>query len=215
MDRVASRDAGGADLEPVTASRRIVLASTSSYRRALLLRLGVPFDVASPGVDEDAAKALGLAPQMLAQHLAHAKAAAIAANEPDAIIIGSDQCAEVDGAVLGKPGTAANAERQLQRLAGRTHHLWTGVTVLDTRNDARLDHVDLHRLTMRALDASQLAAYVARDQPLDCAGAYKIEGLGGALFERVVGEDATAIEGLPLSWVSRALYSLGVDVLAG
>ena len=184
---------------------RLVLASTSRYRRALLERLGLPFETAAPGVDEDAYKARGLAPQALVLELARAKALAVA-RDTDAIVIGSDQVAEIDGLVLGKPGTPERAVQQLQRLAGRTHHLWTGVCVVDGRSGRQVEHVDLHRLTMRALTAAQLAAYVAQDDPVDCAGAYKID--------RVEGDDATAIVGLPLMFVARALAELGVDVFA-
>lgn len=195
-------------------SRRIVLASTSRYRRALLEQLGVPFEQHSPGVDEDAVKALHLPPEAMVTRLANAKSEAVAQGAKDAIVIGSDQCAALDGDVLGKPGTEAAACAQLARLSGNTHQLWTAVTVLDAASGARRVHVDLHRLTMRTLTPAQIAGYVAKDQPLDCAGSYKIEALGRALFTRVEGEDGTAIVGLPLGFVSRALFALGVDVLA-
>lgn len=196
-------------------SRRVVLASTSKYRRQLLARLGLDFETADPGVDEDAVKATSPSPQALVAQLARAKAVAVAASTPDAVIIGSDQCAELDGETLGKPGSIAAAESQLAQLAGRTHQLWTAVCVLDARSGRRMEHVDLHRLTMRPLTPDQIAGYVAKDAPIDCAGSYKIETAGAALFERVQGEDPTAIVGLPLMFVARALASFGEDVLAG
>lgn len=191
----------------------IVLASTSRYRAALLERLGVPFEAVAPEVDEAPWQRKGLAPDAMVATLARAKAEAVAATRPDAIVIGSDQCAAFEGATLGKPGTAARAESQLASLQGRVHDLWTAVCVIGP-GGRRDETVDLHRMTMRSLTGEQIASYVAREQPLDCAGAYKIEGLGVALFDRVDGADSTAIVGLPLMWVARTLAAHGVDVLA-
>ncbi len=186
----------------------LILASTSRYRRELLARLRLPFACVAPGVDEDAVKADGrLSPRQVAETLAEAKARAVAAQRPGAVVIGSDQLAHLDGAVLGKPGTAANAEAQLARLAGRTHELVTAVCVVHPGGIER--HTDIARLGMRPLDAAALARYVAADQPLDCAGAYKLESLGIALFGQVDCADHTAITGLPLLWVSGVLARLG------
>lgn len=186
----------------------LILASTSRYRRELLARLRLPFACASPGVDEDAVKADGrLSPRQVAETLAEAKARAVAALRPDAVVIGSDQLAHLDGMALGKPGTAANAEAQLARLAGRTHELVTAVCVVHPGGIER--HTDIARLAMRRLDAAALARYVAGDQPLDCAGSYKLESQGIALFSSVDCADHTAITGLPLIWVSGVLARLG------
>jgi len=193
-------------------SRPVVLASTSPYRAALLARLGVQAEGVAPGVDEEPLQSAGLAPSAMVAALARAKAEAVAAHRPDAIVIGGDQCAALGEQVLGKPGSVARAVAQLERLSGRTHDLWTGVCVL-APGAARFETVDHHTLTMRALSRAQIEGYVVRDTPLDCAGSYKMEGLGVALFERVSGADGTAIVGLPLMWLSVVLSHLGVDVL--
>lgn len=190
--------------------RRIVLASTSRYRAELLGRLGVPFEAVAPGVDESG---LDLPPRELAAALAAAKARAVAERDGDAIVIGSDQVASIDGDVLGKPGTVERAQAQLARLSGRTHELITGVCVVDARTGGRLDHLDVHTMTLRPLSHAEIADYVGRDRPLDCAGAYKIEGLGIALMAAIEGDDFTAITGLPLIAVTRMLGALGAEVL--
>lgn len=192
--------------------RRVVLASTSKYRSALLERLGLSFDSIAPGVDEDAVKGTCSGARELVETLALAKARAAAALAPEAVIIGSDQCAALDGEILGKPGSVDNAIAQLERMSGRTHSLWTGVAVLDARTGACTVDVDQHELTMRSLTREQIAAYVDRDRPLDCAGSYKIESMGIALFESVEGRDFTAIIGLPMTLVARRLAERGVDV---
>ncbi|MFT4703328.1 MAG: septum formation protein [Bradymonadia bacterium] len=187
----------------------LILASTSRYRRALLERLGHPFDCIAPGVDERLWKGRGLSPRELVRQLALAKATAVASAHPGAIVIGSDQCASLDGAILGKPHTRDNAIAQLVLMAGRTHELLTGVAVIGPDGEVT-GHIDVHRLTMRTLGVEAIARYVDADEPLDCAGSYKIEGRGVALFERVEGDDGTAIIGLPLMWVARTLTALGV-----
>lgn len=192
---------------------RLILASTSPYRRTLMQRLGIPFDVMKPPFDEEAAKpALAhLDPEALSLALARGKALSVCALDPDAIVIGSDQIATVDGARLDKPGTHARACAQLAQLRGRSHRLVTAVVV--ARGDEVLDHVDVHTLFMRNLSDAQIDGYVRRDQPLDCAGSYKIESLGVALLDRVQGDDASAIEGLPLMKLTRMLEHFGVHVL--
>lgn len=204
--------------QPVTAARPLVLASTSRYRRALLGRLGVDFEVASPGVDESQWR--DRPPATMARELAVAKAEALAASYPGgALIIGSDQVAVLDDEVLGKPGTAERAVEQLRRMAGRQHQLITAVAVHDVASGETLLDVDVHTLLMRSLTPALLAAYVAHDVPLDCAGSYKLEGRGIALFERIEADpeiaDDTAIVGLPLLKLCRLLRRFGVDVLAG
>lgn len=192
----------------------LILASTSRYRRALLERLGLPFTALAPACDEDALKDPRLAPQALAEFLAEAKAASIAVQQPTAVVIGSDQLAavEVDDrwTILGKPGTAAKAVDQLALLSGRTHVLITAMVV--ARGAERWRHTDVTRLTMRQLDRAALERYVAADQPLDCAGAYKLECRGVALFTAIDSADASAITGLPLLALTRILAELGYAI---
>ena len=193
--------------------RRVVLASTSRYRRALLERLGVAFEAIAPDCDEAAHPEL--APLDLARALAREKATSLRLD--DALVIGSDQVVDLDGEVLGKPHTAPAAEAQLRRMAGRAHRLVTAVAVHDTRTGRTLDAVDVHTMTMRPLDDRQIAAYIAHDAPLDCAGSYALERRGIALFARVEADpetaDDTAIIGLPLMKTLRLLRELGYDVL--
>ena len=188
----------------------IVLASTSPYRRQLLERLGLAFDCEAPRCDEEALKDPALPPLELARHLARAKAASVADLRPEAIVIGSDQLAHVDGLVLGKPGTRAAAIEQLLRLAGRTHELVTAVHVIE-RGQIH-EHVDRTRLHMRTLDRAAIERYVDADQPLACAGSYKIEGRGIALFEAIESADHSAITGLPLLWLTAVLADLGIAI---
>jgi septum formation protein len=187
--------------------RTLVLASTSRYRRQLLERLGVPFECVAPGVDEDTFKAVEQNPERLAQRLARAKAEDVARRHPEAVVIGSDQVAEVGGAILGKPGTAAAAVEQLLRLQGREHRLITAVALATP--DEVVEFTDVTVLRMRRLDRAALLRYVEADQPLDCAGSYKIEARGRALFEAVESADHTAITGLPLLWLKGELVRLG------
>jgi septum formation protein len=188
----------------------IVLASTSPYRRAQLERLGLELRAVPPGVDEEVLKGQGLAPRALAERLAHAKAARVAAREPEAIVIGGDQLVELDGRVMGKPETAANAVAQLALLSGRTHTLVTAIAVLCRGAVER--HTDVTRLTMRSLTEAELERYVEADRPLDCAGSYRLESRGIALFERIESEDHSAITGVPLMAVVSILRRLGVEV---
>lgn len=188
----------------------LLLASTSRYRGELLGRLGVPFLSAAPDCDEDAYKAKGLAPQELAETLALAKAESLRAAYPDAAILGGDQLAAIDGEILGKPGSEAAARAQLARLAGRTHTLFTAVA-LSARGRV-LRHTDVTHLTMRPLSAEQIARYVAADDPVDCAGSYKLERLGIALFARIESADHTAIVGLPLLAITAMLEGLGIVI---
>jgi len=188
----------------------LVLASTSPYRRELLARLRLPFSCEKPGVDEDAAKRTLPDPAAVVAELARQKARAVAVRLPDAIVIGSDQGACLDGTMLDKPGTAANAIAQLTALAGRTHELRTAVAIVHA--GGLVEWTDVTRLTMRALAREEIERYVAAEQPLDCAGSYKIEGLGIALFERIESEDQTAIQGLPLLRLAAELRRLGLCV---
>jgi septum formation protein len=188
----------------------LVLASTSPYRRVLLERLGLPFRVASPDLDEEAFPRAGLSPRELAEALARGKAEAVAAREPTAVVIGSDQLVALDGRILGKPGDPARAADQLEAMAGRTHELITAMVVLAPGR--RFEHTDVAHLTMRPLDRATIERYVARDLPVDCAGSYKLEQGGIALFQRIESDDQTAITGLPLLALAGILADLGFEV---
>jgi len=193
---------------------RVVLASTSRYRRALIERLGIPYLCRSPEVDEDAVKRVLSAPLEVATTLATAKARAVAGTVNDALVIGCDQVATIDGEILDKPGDEETALRMLQRLAGRTHELITAMCVIDTRDGREHHNVSLHELTMRHFDEAQLRAYIRRDLPLDCSGSYRMEALGCALFAHVRGDDPTAIEGMPMFALCGILMEHGVDLLS-
>lgn len=190
--------------------RELILASTSPYRRALLERLGLPFRCVDPGVDEWAFKARGLDPVALAEALARAKAGAVAVAEPVAVVIGGDQLVAFEGGVLGKPGTAEAAVGQLLAMAGREHQLVTAVAVADGGGVEVV--TDVARLRLRPLTVDEAERYVAADRPLDCAGGYRIESLGIALFDRIESEDQTAIVGMPLIAVARLLRARGFAV---
>lgn len=192
--------------------RPLVLASTSRYRRALLERFGHPFVVAAPGVDEAARP--GETPAATALRLAEAKARDVAARFADALVIGSDQVADCDGQAVGKPGSRVAAIAQLERQSGRSIVFHTGVAVVDAdsgRVQTRL--VDV-RSRFRPLTRREIEQYVDREQPWDCAGSVKSEGLGIALFDGIDSDDPTALVGLPLIAVAAMLRAEGVDVLA-
>jgi septum formation protein len=186
----------------------LVLASTSRYRRELLQRLALPFDVARPDVDETPVS--GEAPDALARRLAEAKARAIAGLGADAWVIGSDQVADLDGVPLGKSGTRDAAMAQLQAMSGRAVAFHTAVCVV--RGDRRLMAADTTVVRFRALDRAEIERYVDAEQPFDCAGSFKSEGLGISLFEAIETRDPTALVGLPLIATSRLLRQAGYDL---
>lgn len=177
----------------------LILASTSRYRRELMQRLGLPFEAVPPEYEEE--HDLDLAPEDLVQELAERKARSLAKAHPDRWILGSDQVVELDGRILGKPGSAEAAAAQLADLAGRSHRLLTGVVLLDAASGRVERALDVHLMTMRPLSPDQIVAYVAREMPTDCAGAYRVEGPGIALFASMEGRDFTGIIGLPLTRV--------------
>lgn len=191
----------------------LILASGSAYRRALLERLGLPFTCDSPDVDES--PQAGEDPAQLATRLARDKAMAVLARHPGSVVIGSDQVATLDGRVLGKPGAAEVAVRQLTECSGRAVEFLTGVCVIDGRSDHEEPemHMDITRVQFRVLDEAAIRRYVERDRPLDCAGGFKSEGLGIALFERIDSLDPTGLIGLPMIWLSSKLIRLGFAVL--
>ncbi len=189
----------------------LILASTSPYRRPLLERLGIDFTVAAPGIDES--RLAGETPESMVRRLSEAKARAVAAQYPDALIIGSDQVAICGDEVLGKPGTHTQAVAQLTHLSGRRVTFLTGVCLYSSAHDrAQLDMIPFH-VVFRALDAAMIENYLRREQPYNCAGSFKSEGLGTALFERLEGDDPTALIGLPLIRLTRMLEQEGVRLI--
>lgn len=186
----------------------LVLASTSRYRRDLLQRLGLPFDCARPDVDET--PLADEAPLALAVRLARAKAAEVAARHPGAWVIGSDQVADLNGRPLGKPGTAEAACAQLAAMAGQTVRFHTAISL--TRDGDSLAALDLTEVRFRPLHSAEIARYVAAEQPLDCAGSFKCEGLGISLFEAIDNRDPTALVGLPLIALCGLLRKAGFAV---
>lgn len=192
--------------------RTVVLASTSPYRRQLLQQLGVPFVTAAPLYVEKLDQ--GVSPELLVKHLAFHKAESLRERYPDALIIGSDQVfVDPRQRILGKPGTAERAVTQLCSMAGRAHTFYTGVAVFDSRSgESEVDYAT-YTVTLRDLAEEQVRAYVRRESPLDCAGSFKIEGLGIALMEKMEGEDYTSLIGLPLIKLTGMLQRFGVDVL--
>lgn len=193
------------------APRRVILASTSRYRRALLERLGFPFECADPKTDE--APLRGEATGHTALRLAEAKARAAAAKFPDSLIIGSDQVASCDGLRLDKPGTHENAVRQLMALSGKTATFETAVALLDTKSNKVLARLVSCRVTFRTLTAGTIEAYLRREKPYDCAGSAKSEGLGIALIARLETDDPTSLVGLPLIALTELLAEAGMAIL--
>ncbi|HEY5635104.1 MAG TPA: Maf family nucleotide pyrophosphatase [Burkholderiaceae bacterium] len=198
--------------DPAGALRALVLASSSRYRRELLERLGVAFEVIAPAVDES--PRAGETPRALAHRLALEKARAVAALRPDALVIGSDQTATADGvSVIGKPGGHAAAVRQLGEASGRALHYFTAVAVTSRASGFEQCRVVEARVQFRELDAATIEAYLAREPAYDCAGAAKVEGLGIALIAALECPDPTALVGLPLIELSELLALAGRPVL--
>ena len=189
----------------------LLLASTSVYRRELLARLGLPFEVFSPMVDET--PLLAEAPQSTALRLAEAKARAGASALPGALVIGSDQVAEVDGERLDKPGEHARAVQQLTLLSGRWAMFHTAVVLLNTQTGAIRKQLVPTRVYFRPLNSRQIEAYLRRERPYDCAGSAKSEGLGIALIRSIEGSDPTALIGLPLIALTEMLSAEGVNIV--
>ena len=190
-------------------SGRLILASTSRYRRELLSRLVADFRVIAPDVDE--APQPDETPEHLAPRLAEAKALAVARLHPDAVVIGSDQVAELDGRAIGKPGTAEAARAQLAASSGRSVVFHTAIAVVDTRvSPPRVESAaDRTYVVFRKLTSDEIAHYVELEAPLDAAGSFKSEGAGIALFERIETIDPTALIGLPLIALARLLRAAG------
>ena len=189
----------------------LILGSTSRYRRELLARLRVPFEVVSPEVDET--PLTGEAPKALATRLALAKAKAVAALHPQAVVIGSDQVAELNGEPLGKPGTHERAVLQLQRMRGQTVVFQTAVSVVCLEQQFEQTELAQIQVRFRDLSDADIEAYLRAEEPYDCAGSAKSEGLGIALLDAIDNDDPTALIGLPMIRTARMLRAAGIDLL--
>ena len=192
-------------------ARPLILGSTSRYRRELLARLKIPFDTASPEVDET--PRAGERPADLAVRLALEKAREVASRHPEAVVIGSDQVADLYGEPLGKPGSHERAVVQLRRLSGQTVIFQTALAVVCQASGFEQSDIAAVRVVFRELGDDEIERYLRAEQPYDCAGSAKSEGLGIALLERIDNDDPTALVGLPLIRTCRMIRAAGVHVL--
>ncbi len=191
--------------------RPLILASTSVYRRQLLERLRLPFSVVASDVDETPLP--GEAPETLACRLALAKAQSVAQAHPGAVVIGSDQVADLDGQALGKPGNHVRAVQQLQTMRGKTVIFQTAVAVVCRETGFAQTELAQVKVKFRELSDAQIDAYLRAETPYDCAGSAKSEGLGIALLERIDNDDPTALIGLPLIRTCRLIEAAGIEVI--
>jgi len=191
---------------------QLVLASTSTYRSALLTRLQLPFITDAPNVDET--PLANETASELVVRLATAKAQALTIRYPQHLIIGSDQVCVVDDVIFGKPHTAENAHAQLRAASGRSVVFYTGLALYDSQNQQLQTTCEPFNVDFRSLSETEILHYVAREQPLNCAGSFKCEGLGITLFERLSGRDPNALIGLPLIALCEMLRKAGMDPLA-
>jgi septum formation protein len=191
---------------------RLYLASTSRYRALLLERLGLPFSIEAPGVDESHQD--GEEPAARALRLARAKANAVLERHPGSWVIGSDQVAVAGRRLLDKPGDASGCREQLRASRGRSVHFHTAVVLLGADPGPAREHVDRTVVRFRKLTEREIARYVEIEKPFDCAGGFRSEGLGVALMKSIKSQDPTALVGLPLIWLAAALASAGLDPLA-
>ena len=189
-------------------ARALVLGSTSRYRRELLTRLGLPFTTDAPGVDETPQK--GESPRDLAVRLALAKARDVARRHPQAIVIGSDQVADLAGQPLGKPGSHERAVAQLRAMRGQTVIFQTAVSVVCQATGFKQSDLAAVEVRFRALEDDEIERYLRAEQPYDCAGSAKSEGLGIALLDAILSDDPTALIGLPLIRTARLLRAAGL-----
>ncbi|MGH6639514.1 MAG: Maf family nucleotide pyrophosphatase [Polaromonas sp.] len=194
-------------------TRSLVLGSTSRYRRELLQRLQIPFEVAAPEVDETPLP--GETPRLLAERLALDKARAVASVFPHAVVIGADQVAELNGLPLGKPGTHERAVAQLRQMRGQTVVFQTAVAVVCLESGFEQSSLAAVRVRFRNLTDDEIENYLRAEQPYDCAGSAKSEGLGIALLESIDNDDPTALVGLPLIRTCKMIQAAGVALLAG
>lgn len=197
---------------PPSNTRTLILGSTSTYRRDLLARLHIPFEVAAPDVDETPLP--GEAPHALAKRLALAKAKAVAAKFPKGVVIGSDQVADLHGQSLGKPGTHDRAVAQLRLMRGQTVVFQTAVSVVCLESGFEQSSLAAVRVTFRDLTDSEIENYLRIEQPYDCAGSAKSEGLGIALLASIDSDDPTALVGLPLIRTCKMIQAAGIEILS-
>ncbi len=197
---------------PPSNTRTLILGSTSTYRRDLLARLHIPFEVAAPDVDETPLP--GEAPHALAKRLALAKAKAVAAKFPEGVVIGSDQVADLHGQSLGKPGTHDRAVAQLRLMRGQTVVFQTAVSVVCMESGFEESSLAAVRVTFRDLTDSEIENYLRIEQPYDCAGSAKSEGLGIALLASIDSDDPTALVGLPLIRTCKMIQAAGIEILS-
>lgn len=190
---------------------KLILASSSPFRKEVLSRLGIPFDTVSPDADES--MLADELPSKLVVRLAKLKAEAVANDYPDALIIGSDQVAALDGNILGKPGDHENAVRQLEQASGRNVMFYTGLCLLNSKTGISQSDYSIFTVTFRKLTADQIENYLQKEKPYNCAGSFKSEALGSALFETLDGKDPTSLIGLPLIKLIRMLENEGVRVI--
>ena len=192
-------------------SRTLILGSSSRYRKELLSRLNIPFEVAAPEVDET--PRLNETPRDLALRLALAKARAVASKYPEAVVIGSDQVADLEGEALGKPGNHANAVKQLQRMRGKTVIFQTALSVICLATGFEQTDLATVKVSFRDLTDAEIESYLKAEEPYDCAGSAKSEGLGIALLAAIDNDDPTALVGLPLIRTCHMLSAAGMKVL--
>ena len=197
---------------PPSSTRTLILGSTSIYRRHLLARLHIPFDVAAPDVDETPLP--GEAPRALAERLALAKARAVAVKFPQAVVIGSDQVADLHGQSLGKPGTHDRAVTQLRLMRGQTVVFQTAVAVVCLDSGFEEHSLAAVRVKFRDLTDGEIKNYLRIEQPYDCAGSAKSEGLGIALLASIDSDDPTALVGLPLIRTCKMIQAAGIEILS-
>ncbi|WGZ92442.1 MAG: Maf family nucleotide pyrophosphatase [Candidatus Thiothrix putei] len=193
-------------------TRQLILGSTSPYRRELIQRLAIPFETAAPDIDET--RHDGESARDMVLRLSLQKAQAVAAQYPDALIIGSDQCAVLHEQVIGKPGSHENAVKQLQNASGQSVAFLTGLCLYDSRDGSYQLDVVPFAVDFRELSDAEIDSYLRKDQPYNCAGSFRSESLGITLFKRMQGDDPTALMGLPLIRLSQMLKQAGVNLLA-
>ncbi|HEY1773455.1 MAG TPA: Maf family nucleotide pyrophosphatase [Gammaproteobacteria bacterium] len=188
----------------------LILASTSHHRRLLMERLAVPFTAVAPGVDET--RSIRESVEALVKRLSRAKAEAVAAHHPGALIIGSDQAAEREGEILGKPGDHVTATAQLKAASGKYMKFHTGLCVIDTRDGRVQEYTDVTRVAFRKLTDAEIERYLQAEKPYDSAGSFKSEGLGITLFEGIESNDPSALVGLPLIMLCKFLRNAGMQL---
>lgn len=194
--------------------KKLILGSTSVYRKELLQKLGIPFETRKPSCDEDTLKkqlsSQNKSPIEIAESLALAKALSLHQENTHDVIIGADQLIDFDGRIIGKAKTLEKALEQLTAMSGHTHHLITSIAILHGEKKWKLNHIS--KMKFKKLTTREIENYLKKDLPLDCAGSYKIELSGIALFEKIETDDFSAIQGLPLMWISQKLKEIGYEL---